>query len=248
MPLLTAQPAAAEDWVKVTESKDGEEITLIDKDSIKVVDGMVRHWKKLEDYSSSGALTGKTILGYVTDCKAETQASTSMHSYENGKVVFSYTVPPDTKLEFRAYPPGTTGAAGIAFICRIYNNGWIPLPQLEGDAQWEEVPGHGSYFLDKKSISYVGALVRYQLKMALNPGLGYVRFKMASNCADSSRAIAESLKFDASEKFQPELSFNLEVESPPLKFQRVESEPDLKYVCDYVQAQARYARESRKAR
>lgn len=244
--MLATHPAVAENWVKVTQSEDGKQITSIDIDSLKVVDGMLRHWKKLEDYSSSGALTGKTILGYVTDCKAETQASTSMHSYENGKAVFSYTEPPDTKLEFRAYPPGTTGASGIAFICRMYDNGWTPLPQLDGDAQWEKVSTSG--FIDKKSIELVGGLARYQVKMVLKPGKGHVRLRMVSNCADSSLAITESLKFDASDKFEPEFSFNLEVERPPLKFQRAETEPSLKYACDYLQAQARVGSGSRKAR
>lgn len=247
MPLLAAQPAAAEDWVRVAESKEGQ-VTLIDKDSIKVVDGMVRHWTKLETYSPAGALKGKTILGFLTDCKTETQARTSGYIYENDKLVFSHTEPPDTKLEFKAHPPGTSGASGIAFICRIFKNGWIPFPQLDGGSQWEEVPGAGSYFLDKKSIAYVGAMVRYQLKTALNSGRGYVKYKMASNCADSSSAIAESLSFDVSEKFEPEFSFNLEVERPPLKFHRAETEPGLRYACDHVQTQARLVRRSRKAR
>lgn len=248
--LLASHPVVAENWVKVSQSEDGKRITSIDLDSIKVTDGLVRHWDKLEEYSSSDTQTGKTIFGNATDCKSETQATTSMHSYESGKIVFSYTAPPDTKLEFRAYPPGTTGASGIWFICRIYNNGWLPFPQLEGDAQWEKVPGYGSYFVDKKPIELVGGLIRYQIKTMLKPGKGHVRFGIASNCTDSSSAITESLKFDASEKFEPEFSFNLEVERPPLKFQRAEAETEssLKYACDYVQAQARVTSGSRKAR
>lgn len=243
----TSQPAMGDGWVKIAESKDGKQISLIDKDSIKVVDGMVRHWTKLEDYSSAGILSRKTIHRRVTDCKAETQASTSMHSYENGSVVFSYSVPPDTKLNFSAYPPSTLGAYELAFICRIFKNGWLPFPQLEGTAQWEEIPGHGTYFLDRKSIEYVGPEVRYQVKSALNSGNGYVIFKMATNCNDSTSAISQRLSFDVSKKFEPEFSINLEVERPPLKLQRADTEPGLKYVCEHVRTKARVGRGSKKS-
>ena len=245
---MTAQPAAAEDWVKVGESKDGKRITLIDKDSIKVVDGRVRHWTKLEDYSPPGTLTGKTIHSHVTDCKAETQASTSIHSYENDKLVFSHTEPPDTKLDFRAYPPSTIGASGIAFICRIIKNGWLPFPQLDGSAQWEEVPARSDSFINKESIRVVDGMVRYQQKTVYESG--YLKPEMAANCADLTLAVTEVLSFDFSKKFMPNLSVNLEIEHPPLKFQRAEggSEPLRKFACDYVQAQARVVRGSRKAR
>lgn len=251
--MLAAHPAVAENWVEIAQSQSGN-ITSIDLDSIKVVDGLVRHWQKTEEYSSSDSKTGEKIVGYVTNCTADMQAPASLHLYENGAAVFNYTLPADKKLEFKASPPGTISAAGVEFICRIHDNGWVPFPQLDSEgAQWVKVATRdGSYFVNTKSIKFVDGSVRYQMKVKLKLGNGHIRFGMASNCADLSSAITESLKFDAADKFEPQNSINVELDSPPLKFRQAESESSderiLKFACDYVQAQARVSSGSRKAR
>lgn len=171
--------------------------------------------ENLEEHPSPSEAE-KTIFGYVADCKEDTEAATSMHSYENGKVVSSYTVPSDTKLEFKAYPPGTMGASEVALVCRMARNNWIPLPTLNtGMEAWRDV-GSG-YFIDMKSIGTTNGVTRYWIKTGSDEN-GYKKFAVVARCKRGESAIAQALMFDADEKFDPRFSLNFEAENPNLNF------------------------------